>query len=115
MFLKSLEIVMLAATRLREIMVYKKSTNKNSNNKTSMQLYLEFDNQWFYFNYSGQTMQALSSMKEFNNFIKETSQEKKILKADAKKGLAPYRYTIASLSTKKKFLNKYEYNVEDTD
>lgn len=95
--------------------IHKKSTNKNSNNKTSMQLYLEFDNQWFYFNYSGQTMQALSSMKEFNNFIKETSQEKKILKADAKKGLAPYRYTIASLSTKKKFLNKYEYNVEDTD
>ncbi|MBO4581604.1 MAG: hypothetical protein J5701_04880 [Bacteroidales bacterium] len=93
--------------------IQKKSTNSKSNNKTSMQLYFEFDDQWFYFNYSGTTMQALSSDKTFNELIKNTSQKKKILKADAKNNLAPYRYTIAGLGTKKKFLTKYEFNVEE--
>lgn len=93
--------------------IQKKSTNKRSNNKTSMQIYFEFDEQWFYFNYSGTTMQALSSVKDFNEYIKNTSQKKKILKADSKNNLAPYRYTIAGLGTKKKFLAKYEFNAEE--
>ena len=60
-------------------------------------------------------MRALSSSKEFNEYIKNTPQKKKILSADSKKGLAPYSYNIASLSQKKKFLTKYEYNLEDSN
>lgn len=95
--------------------IQKKSTNKSTNNKTNLQLYFEFDEQWFYFYYTGTTMRALSSSKEFNEYIKNTPQKKKILSADSKKGLAPYSYNIASLSQKKKFLTKYEYNLEDSN
>ncbi len=91
--------------------IQKKSTNKSSNNKTTLHLYLELNDQWFYFYYAGTTMQAVSSVKEFNQWIKDTPQKKKELKSDKIKKLGNYRYTIASVAMKKKFLNRHQ----DTD
>ncbi len=93
--------------------IQKKSTNKSSNNKTTLHLYLEFDDQWFYFYYAGTTMQAVSSVKEFNQWIKDTPQKKKELQSDKAKNLGNYRYTLASLSLKKKFLNRHQEAEED--
>jgi hypothetical protein len=78
-----------------------------NNVKTTMQIYFEIDKQWFYFKYSGTTMEACSSIKEFNEYIKTTKSEKKTLKSDPKKGLSKYTYKDASTSAKRKFLAKY--------
>jgi len=87
------------------IEIEKKSTGANK--RTSMQIYFEVDNQWFYFQYSGTTMAAYSSIKAFNEEIKNTKTEKKNLKADSKKGLSKYTYKESSTAAKRRFLAKY--------
>jgi hypothetical protein len=93
--------------------IQKKGSNRNS--QTSMQLYFEIDKQWFYFQYSssGKNMQAYSSVKEFNDFIKDTPQDKRSLKADNTKNLTTYSYRLASQAAKRKFLAKYATEPEE--
>ncbi|MDR2410279.1 MAG: hypothetical protein LBE13_19520 [Bacteroidales bacterium] len=91
--------------------VQKKGSNKNS--KTTLQMYFELDNQWFYFKYSGTTMEAYSSIKEFNDAIDNTKQDKRMLKADSKKDLSRYAYRKSSLAAKRKFLAKYATEEEE--
>jgi hypothetical protein len=88
------------------IEIEKKSTGR-SEKSTTMQIYFEVDKQWFFFKYSGTTMEACSSIKEFNEEIKNTKAEKKNLQADSKKGLAKYSYKLASSKAKQKFVEKY--------
>ena len=92
------------------IEIEKKSVGKNE--RITLQIYFEVDKQWFYFKYSGTTMEACSSIKEFNEEIKNTKPEKKNLQADSKKGLAKYTYKLASTTTKRKFVEKYEKKEE---
>ena len=84
-----------------------KMTGSGRSAKTTMQIYLEVGDDWFYFNYAGTTMQALSSVKEFNEFIDNTPQDKRKVKADPQKKLPIYSYRKANLGTKKRFLTKY--------
>ena len=88
------------------IELQKKGTKATS--KTTMQIYFEIDQQWFYFKYSGTTMEAISSVKEFNESIDNVKSDKKILKSDSKKELGSYSYKKSSTSAKRKFLAKYE-------
>ena len=90
--------------------IEKKGMGKNE--RTTLQIYFEVDKQWFYFKYSGTTMEACSSIKEFNEEIKTTKAEKKNLKADSKKGLSKYSYKLASTSAKRKLVTKYETDEE---
>jgi len=80
--------------------------------KTTMQMYFEIDNQWFYFKYSGSTMEALSSVKEFNESIDNVKSDKRSLKSDAKKGLGSYSYKKSTPKAKRDFLKKYETDEE---
>ncbi len=84
-----------------------KKTGSGRSAKTSMQMYFEAGDDWFYFIYSGTTMQAVSSVKAFNDHIDNIPQDKRIQKADSKKNLVKYNYRKAALGTKKRFLNKY--------
>jgi hypothetical protein len=95
------------------IELQKKGSNRNS--QTSLQMYFEVDNQWFYFMYSssGKVMQVYSSIKEFNDFVKDTPQDKRQLKADNSKDLTNYSYRLSSLSSKRKFLTKYATEEEE--
>jgi hypothetical protein len=93
------------------IEIQKKGSNRSS--KTSLQMYFEVDNHWFYFKYSGTTMEVYSSIKEFNDAIDNTRQDKRILKTDSKKNLAKYSYRKSSIATKRKFLAKYETEEEE--
>jgi len=90
--------------------IEKKGIGKNE--RTTLQIYFEVDKQWFYFKYSGTTMEALSSIKEFNEEIKNTKAEKKNLPADSKKGLAKYSYKVAGNTAKRKFVEKHEKDEE---
>ncbi|MFA5780999.1 MAG: hypothetical protein WC868_01895 [Bacteroidales bacterium] len=70
-------------------------------------VYLEFDsNNWYYFNYKSNVMQAISSSTEFNTAIKETKSDKRTLKSE--KDLPQYSYTISTEMKKKTFLKKVE-------
>jgi hypothetical protein len=95
------------------IEIQKKGSNKNS--KTTLQMYFEVDNHWFYFKYSGTTMEAYSSIKEFNDAIDNTKQDKRMLKADSKKDLSRYSYRKSSIAAKRKFLAKYATEEEEEE
>jgi hypothetical protein len=70
-------------------------------------VYLEFDSDdWYYFNYKSNIMQAISSSMEFNTVIKETKSDKRELKSE--KDLPQYLYTISTEMKKKTFLKKVE-------
>ncbi len=68
-------------------------------------VYLELDeSNWYYFSYSNNMVQAISSNPEFNKMITETKPEKRRLDpADKKPGIS---YNISSEPRKKKFLMK---------
>jgi hypothetical protein len=88
------------------IEIEKKGTGKNE--RMILQIYFEVDKQWFYFKYSGTTMEGASSVKQFHEAIKETKQDKKSLPADSKKGLAKYTYKEAAPTAKRKFVERHE-------
>jgi hypothetical protein len=68
-------------------------------------IYLEFDsNDWYYFNYKQNVMQAISSNAQFNTIIKETKADNRTLKSE--KELPQYTYTISTEMKKKSFLKK---------
>ena len=70
-------------------------------------LYIEFDaNDWYYFNYKQNVVQALSSDKEFNTSIKDTKADNRILKSE--KDLPQISYTISTEMKKNSFLKKFE-------
>jgi hypothetical protein len=84
-----------------------KKTGSGKNAKTSMQMYFEVGNDWFYFTYAGTTMQAVSSVNAFNDAISNAPQDKRTLKADSQKKLPSYTYRRSAPAAKRKFLEKY--------
>jgi hypothetical protein len=58
-------------------------------------------------------MEAYSSIKEFNDAIDNTKQDKRMLKANSKKDLSRYSYRKSSLAAKRKFLAKYATEEEE--
>ena len=70
-------------------------------------IYLEFDqNDWYYFNYKSNLLQAVSSNAEFNKAITDTKPDKRQLKSE--KGKPAFSYYIAGKSKKDAFLKKVE-------
>ncbi len=70
-------------------------------------MYLEInENHWYYFNYSRNLMQAISSNADFNKVITELKPEKRTHKGE--KGEETYRFNISTLKKKKDFLRKME-------
>jgi hypothetical protein len=68
-------------------------------------IYLEFDsNDWYYFNYKQNVMQAISSSTQFNTIIKETKSDNRTLKSE--KDLPQYTYTVSTEMKKKSFLKR---------
>ena len=75
-------------------------------------IYIEFsENDWYYFNYKTNIMQALSSIPEFNTAIRETKPDNRTVKAE--NDLPNYQYTISTETKKKAFLKKVETEVEN--
>jgi len=80
-------------------------TVKKQKSGDEINIYLEFSsNDWYYFNYKTNMMQAISSSTEFNTAIKETKPDNRILKSE--KDLPQYQYTISTNDKKKRFLEK---------
>ncbi|MFH0864730.1 MAG: hypothetical protein V1904_00945 [Bacteroidota bacterium] len=76
---------------------------KKNRTGDEINIYLEFDsNDWYYFNYKANLMQAISSNTEFNDIIKNTKDDNKIQKAE--KDLPAFKYTISLESRKKGFV-----------
>ena len=90
------------------IEIKKGSSNRGGgNNSATLKMYFEIENEWFYFEYTGTTLKAFSSVKDFNECIKNTSQDKRELKANPDKKLEKYSYGLSTDKAKKKFLEKY--------
>ncbi|MCX7953647.1 MAG: hypothetical protein N3A01_00485 [Bacteroidales bacterium] len=62
------------------------------------------DNIWYFFSYSNNLLQVLSSNEEFNNLIKTLKPEQRKLKTE--KGEVPYSFSVGSISEVKKFKNR---------
>lgn len=81
-----------------------------------LNIYLEpNEGEWYFFSYSNNLMQSISSEKEFNDFILQTKPEKR--RIEAEKGVSPYAYYTSTERKKKDFLKKIEEAVgipEDT-
>jgi hypothetical protein len=86
--------------------IEKKGTSKTSN-KTNLKLYLEIGDDWFYFQFDGTNMNACSSIKAFETTLKAIDIKDRTIAADTKKKLPMYRYGAASVSQKRKFVEKY--------
>lgn len=69
-------------------------------------IYLEADNDtWYYFRYVRNTMQAYSSLAEFNTTITELKPDKRKLKTD--RGEAPYSFMPSSKRRKDDFISRF--------
>lgn len=69
-------------------------------------IYLEADDAtWYYFKYSRNVMQAISSLDEFNTAITELKTDKRKLKVE--RGQAPYSFMLSSKRRKDDFLGKF--------
>ncbi len=71
-----------------------------------LDIYLEIDKEWYYFNYSRNLMQALSSNKAFNTIIREEKSDKRTFRSKDNKGA--YRYIISTRRKKQDFLRKVQ-------
>jgi len=80
-------------------------TVKKQRSGDEINIYLEFDsNDWYYFNYKQNVMQAISSSTQFNTIIKEIKTDNRTLKSE--KDLPQYTYTVSTEMKKKSFLKK---------
>ncbi|MGQ9846035.1 MAG: hypothetical protein ACUVQP_00850 [Bacteroidales bacterium] len=70
-------------------------------------LYLELnDNVWYYFAYSNNLLQVLSSNEEFNTVVKTLKPDQR--KLEVEKGQAPYSYFLAAPTAVKKFKKHFQ-------
>jgi hypothetical protein len=78
-------------------------------------IYLELDRRhWYYFTFSGNLMQAISSKNEFNAILAEVESDKR--KAKRQDNETAYRYIISTVQNKNRFLRavrESEFNEED--
>jgi len=76
-------------------------------------LYLELsDNVWYFFSYSNNLLQVLSSNEDFNTVIKTLKPDQR--KLDVEKGQAPYSYFLAAPTALKKF-KKHFQDINNTE
>lgn len=79
-----------------------------------LNIYIEIDRRnWYFFTYSSNVMQAISSQTEFNKFIRDVNTESR--KDDAKKDETAYRYIISTIQKKNSFLRSVRSSEEDEE
>ncbi len=79
-----------------------------------LNIYIEIDRRnWYFFTYSSNVMQAISSQTEFNKFIRDVTTESR--KDDAKKDETAYRYIISTIQKKNSFLRSVRSSEEDKE
>jgi len=72
----------------------------------AISIYLEADKEtWWYFQYSRNTMQAYSSLDEFNTTITDLKPDKRKLKTE--KGESPYSFMLSSKRRRDDFISKF--------
>jgi hypothetical protein len=79
-----------------------------------LNIYIEIDRRnWYFFTYSSNVMQAISSQTEFNKFIRDVTTESR--KDDAKKDETAYRYIISTIQKKNSFLRSVRISGDDEE
>jgi hypothetical protein len=79
---------------------------------TTINLYFEAGNEWYFFSYQTNRMQAISSSKEFVDAIKKVMSENKNI-IDPKDNLPQYSYILSTVSRKDQFLKKLGVTPDD--
>jgi len=78
-----------------------------------LNLYLEIDRRhWYFFSYSSNVMQSISSHTDFNAILREIKDDKR--KDDKEKNQAAYRYIISTSQKKNRFLRDMRGNEPGT-
>lgn len=72
---------------------------------TTVNLYFEAGDEWYFFSYQSNRMQAISSSKEFVDAIKKAMSENKNI-IDAKDNLPQYSFILSTVVRKSQFLKK---------
>ena len=87
----------------------KSSKNTGGNNTGEIKMYFEIGSEWFYFEYKGTTLKAVSSLKAFGDCITNTPPAKRELKPDPYKNIPQYSYGTSKGLTKEKdkFVKQY--------
>jgi len=70
------------------------------------------DNTWYYFGYTREVMQAISSNRDFNNLLRVLKPEQRQVKPP-RKGMPGYIYMVASDTKISQFLRHYEDVLEE--
>ncbi len=70
------------------------------------------DNTWYYFGYTREVMQAISSNRDFNNLLRVLKPEQRQVKPP-RKGMPSYIYMVASDTKINQFLRHYEDVLEE--
>ncbi|MFP4470992.1 MAG: hypothetical protein ACLFPE_09920, partial [Bacteroidales bacterium] len=74
-----------------------------------LNLYLEIDRRhWYFFSYSNNVMQSISSQTDFNKILRDIKAEKR--QDEAGKGETAYRYIISTTQKKNRFLRIMRLN-----
>ncbi len=81
---------------------------------TTINLYFEAGNEWYFFSYQTNRMQALSSSKEFVDAIKKSMEDNKNV-LDAKDNLPQYSFTLSTAKRKSDFLKKIGVTSDDSN
>ncbi len=77
-------------------------------------MYIEFDaNNWYFFYYYKGLLNAISSNKEFNNYLKELKTDKR--KQKAEDGKPSFNYAIGTENKKRQFLMKTKTTEEEEE
>jgi hypothetical protein len=77
-----------------------------------LNIYIEGDNStWYYFNYSRGLMQAISSLDNFNNAIKDLKPDKREMKTE--RGSSPYVFNLSTNRKKDDFLKRSSSSATD--
>ena len=74
-----------------------------------LNLYLEIDRRhWYFFSYSNNVLQSISSQTDFNKILRDIKAEKR--KDEVEKGETAYRYIISTTQKKNRFLRIMRLN-----
>jgi len=87
---------------------YVEVLKKRGGDEISVYIELDRDN-WYFFTYKRNVLQAVSSIEKFNNAIKEIKADKR--KMDKEKGKDPYSFMLSTTKKRDDFVKRFE--VED--
>ncbi|MGY8989855.1 MAG: hypothetical protein ACKVJA_06320, partial [Flavobacteriales bacterium] len=84
---------------------YVEVLKKRGGDEISVYIELDRDN-WYFFTYKRNVLQAVSSIEKFNNAIKEIKADKR--KMDKEKGKDPYSFMLSTTKKRDDFVKRFE-------